>query len=387
VPCPTPQPTLCYEALPSGAQGPPAPSPCPSGAPSGGIPYGNGTFPATCHAAHLGVDWYCMVWRGKAASAGGGTIGFSFTLTWSGTCAGVHNYEVDAITFGGYGSVSNGAGECGPGATFSRSFGPSAPWSTLTIGDEVAIAVPMDGEHGFSSYLAGVSGSITAAGWSDDLAPVPSTGPSPSPCGSPGEAECVPIAQPTPGPGIIGVPQGGVTGPGTCVPAPLSHGCKLGVGYGNGPVCIGPWPSLNPLDYFGWIGCLISSIPQAIANALTWAVNVIIDLIVPGPGLAVQWNSFLAFCNTKAPFGWMAQVLGAINTGMLAAASGVAIPPMHIAGQTVTVTFTGMLAPLIPYRTIIFGGIAFVMVIGFKDLINAGLGIGSSARQLDAGLW
>jgi hypothetical protein len=91
-----------------------------------------------------------------------------------------------------------------------------------------------------------------------------------------------------PGKGGNGVPGGG-SGP-ECRPAPLSGECKTPqVSYGLMPDCAADW--WNPLSDAAYLGCLIGSIPTAMANAVAWLANVVIDLAIPGHATQVFLES------------------------------------------------------------------------------------------------
>lgn len=219
---------------------------------------------------------------------------------------------------------------------------------------------------------------VTVAG---ALGPTPTPSPTAAPTPTPGPGTPPPSLPP----GEVGNPDGLPTGPeggddpGEClpgeVPGPLSGECKQGVGYQTPGACASPWPSLNPLDYFAWLGCILSNIPVWVANALAWIANMILDLFIPGEGLGPMLDEFFAGVRERAPFGWVEQATDAVSAGLTASAITVDTS-FNLAGFTVNVPLYDAASSLAPYRGVVLAFFLFAVVLAILRSLRGAMGVG-----------
>jgi hypothetical protein len=137
--------------------------------------------------------------------------------------------------------------------------------------------------------------------------------------------------------------------------APLSGDkTKPCIAYNVIALCVAPSDALNVPGWLSYIACELANIPPRIFNLLIWLVDALIDLAVPGAALAAIWQEFVETMTAKAPFGWIAQVVGALQTAFATAPGGSLGSSLtfHLFGRNVTVSasLTDQLADLAVYR-------------------------------------
>jgi hypothetical protein len=158
---------------------------------------------------------------------------------------------------------------------------------------------------------------------------------------------------------------------------PISHQCKDGgTGYGGLPVCPAP-DGFNPLDWLGYIGCVLGQIPTMIANALAWIMNAILDLFIPSDDPLLVFTAVSIVADTKVPFGWVSQVNDALAT--VGSTSATVDTSFTVAGFTVNVPLYSSLAGVAPYRGLIAGIFILIMVLAVARTLRGALGVGGGS--------
>lgn len=132
-------------------------------------------------------------------------------------------------------------------------------------------------------------------------------------------------------------------------------------------------------DVAGWtafVGCLIIGLPGAIADAFTALLE---DLFVPTE-VGDRWASFMDLAETRAPFGWFAQVSAVISSSAGAGADALGAFNLTIGSATVSIGsgIQSALAGVSPYRGLIFAGVALTMTLGCLHWIMAAVGVSPS---------
>jgi hypothetical protein len=208
-----------------------------------------------------------------------------------------------------------------------------------------------------------------------------------------------PLASPTPGPSASGDPGEG-TGP--CyataigangnpflveVPCPAGDGGDSGSGGSGGGSgqgsCTFPDGSLNPLDYFGWIGCNVIATVRAIGELPHQISLYIYDLLVPPDGaFEDMFDTYSARLDPKVPFVWIDQ----LNDELQAATqSGVQYGPptpqtytFGTGAMATTVDFNAVFyvagTYLAPYRPWLAAAIWFFALVSLFRNVNATIG-------------
>ena len=157
-----------------------------------------------------------------------------------------------------------------------------------------------------------------------------------------------------------------------CGDAPISGYCKPGIQVVG--ECLSPWPSLNPLDYFNWMGCEISGIPAALAN-------IIVDLFEPHTDLGASFGGLQETVDTKAPFGFFSQLSGAVTSSLEGSGAGAAAAgalTLTIAGQHMDVGLGPISGYLSPYRDVFAAIVVLVGLLAIVRSVMGGVGAGSS---------
>jgi len=195
------------------------------------------------------------------------------------------------------------------------------------------------------------------------------------PCPSGGNGGTGTVGGASAPPGVPGTGGSGGSGDGgDCVPGPLSGLCKPGLGvYGNGGDCAYPDGSLNPLDYFGWIGCLVATIPVALANLGQWIINAFLDLFIPSAATTDAIGTFLETLSATFPFSIFGDVLASLDGGGGSVGSLPDIPIMG--GGSVPFPTSEISSVVGPYRDIFAAGIYLVIGLGLVRWLLAAVGI------------
>jgi len=201
-----------------------------------------------------------------------------------------------------------GAGEDDDWIGFTGYF--SEPEGTTYVTVDLAVSIPASfGTFDTDSFTYV---SAVAIQWTfDPEATVTDNGPSRCPDGS------IRYQGPT-----LGGQQGWCPGDGTydgsggVVCGPLSGDCtKPFIGSDGLPTCNAPTSSINPLDWFGWLGCLLSIIPALLwSEAVVPLLNVFIDLLVAGDVIGPRWALFKSEMDTRFPISWIGPVAATIET-------------------------------------------------------------------------
>ena len=304
---PTPVPTLCVVYIPPATPAPwnapscapsgsPTPSPTPEGACVPGVSWGPGSFTVTTEAySSSSVGAVCKIWEGLLPGYAANdtvTVVYNFTIVKSGS--GRFGFrllmpgQADSVIFtqSGYGA-----------GTFYR----SGTWTMSTTGAPTGPEVSLWFiGNGYTQFTVQYSGSYTVSANGGGLAT-----PSPAPTSTGG-----PTPTPTAAP---------VCPPGQA-PGPVSGSCKPAIPYKPGQDCPGPWPSVNPLDYAMWTGCLLGQVVGKLEDLAAAIVNGLTDLLVPGEGLGAGVQEFVTDISSLAPFGYVSQVDEALSGAMAGAA-------------------------------------------------------------------
>jgi len=101
------------------------------------------------------------------------------------------------------------------------------------------------------------------------------------------------------------------------------------------------------------IGAVVQAVVRRIEQSLS-------DLFTP-TAIGDDWDAFMALVQSKAPFGWVIEVMGFLE-GMLTTSnlSGPAVPAtMSIMGASVAVDLSPVFGPLASYR-FVFAGLVYI---------------------------
>lgn len=179
--------------------------------------------------------------------------------------------------------------------------------------------------------------------------------------------------------------QGRNPGTGALVCGPISHDCtKPFIGPAGLPVCDAPTTSINPLDWFGWLGCLLTIIPVTVYNvAVVPLINVLIDLLFAGEVMGQEWAAFQLDMSVRFPISWVGPVTTSLSTAFDDIDGGGDLPPtMTVFGQTLS-PYEGagsVTDPLIPYRPIMVSLAWLWFVVFAVKRVGAFLGSGGGTH-------
>ena len=314
----TPVPTICVDYIAPATPGPwnapacagPTPSPTPVPPAFCGPNYtGSGTFAFT--ATSPASDASCRLWWGYHPYTDGTMTvqasDVSLTVTGSSSAKYRRMYVycgADPDTWSGLSLkatmvsvfVSNGTFT---GLSFSGSWTGSEGGTCTAKPYYLMVVNTLNGAA--STGTVDWAGTITVGGAQAGATPSPS----PSSSSSAG-----PTSSPV-----------GTVCPAGQLPGPVSGTCKPAIPYRPGASCNGPWPSVNPLDYAMWTGCLLGQVNDGLVNLGTTILNGLTDLLVPGAGFGESAGAFVDDMKSLAPFGYVSQVNDAL-AGAMAGAAG-----------------------------------------------------------------
>jgi hypothetical protein len=429
-----PSPTLgpltmfCYAPVPNGGYGPPTPVVCdPATLPAGSTCYMSDPVdpnvlpqPTTCPtpAPAAGVascsytNAYCTPQSFKMTLKPGDRFHFHYSIT--------NSTHVMYCKVGGMQSGYNAPGYLnvypagsGPGSAYNDEYcDGSHPGGYLCSADDPT-DWPCSGDSGslvstetVTPYLScetfydpSQGGTCSVAIVVEQFAsPVPSLSPTPSPtlCDEACVLEQILLqlqqqqqgqVQATASSGVgVPVQPGILGGPGGAPPVDLgtaAAGCtattRMGtVGYISVPSSANPFPSINPLDYFVWIGSNVLTAAASAVNVGIWSWNGVVQLLVPSNCMGTVLAQFTTNVSSLAPFSWFAGLTGGITAALSGAGCSFAIPSADIAGVHVAIPLATIGAQVAPYRGLVGAAALFLVAIGMVRLLMGSLGIGKS---------
>lgn len=194
----------------------------------------------------------------------------------------------------------------------------------------------------------------------------------------------------TPGTGPGGFDPGDIgpgTGPGgSCAVdmerGPISGLCKpFLLHYQAVGTCTSP-DGFNPLDWLGYLGCWVSGIPTTVGNALAYAVNAALDLIIPATDLVAWLEDLIGLYAERVPFAWVDEVQEGVTAGLAAGAVQVDTT-LDLGAVEVDVPLYESLDGLGAYRGVIFGAIALLVGFGLMRRLAGALGVGGGSGGAD----
>jgi len=151
---------------------------------------------------------------------------------------------------------------------------------------------------------------------------------------------------------------GTVDAGGNPVCGPVSGDCtKPFIGAAGLPQCTAPTSSINPLDWFGWLGCLLSIIPTLVYNvAVVPVMNLLIDMFFAGQTMGIEWAAFQADVGTRFPVSWVGPLTDAATGAMGDLDGGGSLPTtVHVFGVTFSpyVGAGSVTDPLVTWRPVL----------------------------------